>query len=45
LSRAFVPSSNVIDTFSKDKRAEGFVRVSLIVMASVALTRNKIGHS
>jgi hypothetical protein len=47
LSSAFVPSSKVIDTFSKAKSAEEdeVEEVLLISIVSVALTRNKIGHS
>ena len=45
LSRALVPSSNVIDTLLKDKSAEEDAGASLMMMVSVALTRNKIGHS
>ena len=44
LSSAFVPSSNVIETLLKDKRAEEDAGASLMMMVSVALTRNKIGH-
>ena len=47
LSSAFVPSSKVIDTFSKTKSAEEdeVEEVLLISIVSVVLTRNKIGHS
>jgi hypothetical protein len=45
LSRAFVPSSKVIETLLKDRRAEEEDVASLMMMVSVALTRNKIGHS
>jgi hypothetical protein len=45
LSRALVPSSNVIETLLKDRRADEDAGASLMMMVSVALTRNKIGDS
>ena len=45
LSRAFVPSSNVIETLLKDRRAEVEAGVSLMIVVSAELTAVKIGHS